>query len=75
MLEKEIVAMERIGDWFVMENGTYIRVYGATKDPHFLPRFILDKFVLQEVAYQTLMNGTGETLTRDNKLTWPPMIL
>jgi hypothetical protein len=56
-----------------VENGTYIRVYGATKYPHLFPRFVPDKVVLQEVAYQTLLNGVGGALTRDNKLTYPPM--
>jgi hypothetical protein len=34
-----------------------------------LPRVILDKLVLHEVSYHTLMNGVGATLARDKKLT------
>jgi hypothetical protein len=48
-----------------MDHGTYIRVYGATKDTNFLPRFIPDKLILQETTYQTLVNGVGVTLYRD----------
>jgi hypothetical protein len=35
--------------------------------------FVCDKLILQEVAYQTLVNGLVASLTRDNKLTWIPM--
>jgi len=42
-----------------MEHDTYIRVYGAMKSPHLLPRFVRDKLVLQEVVYQTVINGVG----------------
>lgn len=56
-----------------MENGTYIRIYGATEAPHMFPKFVPNKLVLQEVAYRTLVNGVGAVLVRDKKLTWPPL--
>jgi hypothetical protein len=34
MTDKEITVIRRIGDWYLMEHGTYIRVYGAMKPPH-----------------------------------------
>jgi hypothetical protein len=58
-----------------LEYGTYIRVYGATKSPHLLPKFILDRLVLQEIAYQTLVYGVGAALNRDKKMIWPPLPL
>jgi hypothetical protein len=54
-----------------MEHDTYIRIYRATKAPHLLPRFVPDKLVLQEVAYQTVINGVGEFLYQDKKSIWP----
>jgi hypothetical protein len=57
MKDKALAIIRNIGDWYLMEHGTYIRIYGATKAPHLLPRFVLDKLVLQEVSYQTMIHG------------------
>jgi hypothetical protein len=46
MTDKDIAIMKRIRDWYHMEDGTYIRVYGATKSPRILPRFVAFKLVL-----------------------------
>jgi len=66
-------AVSKVGDWYITERGTYIRIFRATKAPHVLPRFIPDKLALQEVAYPTLVHGVGAALIRDNKAPWPPM--
>jgi hypothetical protein len=58
-----------------LEYNTYLRIYKATKAPHFLPRFIPDKLVLQEISYQTMIHGVGATLYRDKKAIWPPFPL
>jgi hypothetical protein len=34
MTDKALVIIRRIGDWYLMEHGTYIRIYGAMKAPH-----------------------------------------
>jgi hypothetical protein len=75
MTDKAITVIRRIGDWYLMEHGTYIRIYGAMKPPHLLPRFVPDKLVLQEVAYQTIIHGVGGMLYRSKKSIWPPLPL
>jgi hypothetical protein len=75
MTDKEIFIIKRINDWYLMGNGTYIRVYGAMKSPYFLPRFVPEKLVLQEVAYQTNIHGVGGMLYQGKKETWPPLPL
>jgi len=65
--------VRKIMDWYVLEHRTYIKIYGSTKPPHFFPRFVLDKLVLQEVAYHTLVHRVGAALTRDKKLPGSPM--
>lgn len=62
MLEKVMQVVGEVGDWYVIERGTYIRVFGATKAPHLLPKFILDKLALQKIEYQTLVHGVGAAL-------------
>jgi hypothetical protein len=64
MTDKVLVVIKRIGYWYLMEHGTYIRIYGAMKAPHLLPQFVPDKLVLQEVAYQMVINGVRGILYR-----------
>jgi len=46
MIDKAIVVIRKFGDWYLMYHGIYIRIYGAMKLPHLLPRFVPDKLVL-----------------------------
>jgi hypothetical protein len=75
MIDKAIIIIKRIMDWYLMEHNTYLKVYGAMKSLHLVPRFVLDRLVLQEVAYQTIINGVGEMIYRDKKVIWPPLPL
>ena len=49
-------------------DGVYLRMIGIPKDPHWLPDFILDKFLLQEIAYQTHINGVSSSLIKVCKM-------
>ena len=51
--------------------GVYIRIVGSTKPPHCLPHFVLDSLLLQEVAYQTFINGVVASLHKHKKGVWP----
>jgi hypothetical protein len=75
MTDKDMKVIRRIGDWYLMEHRTYIRVYGAMNLPHLLPRFVPDKLVLQEVVYQTIIHGVGGMMYRLKKEIWPPLPL
>jgi hypothetical protein len=75
MTDKYIMVIKRIGDWYLTEHGTYIIVYSSTKPLHLLPQFILDKLVLQEVTYHTIIYGVGGVLYREKKTLWPPLPL
>jgi hypothetical protein len=58
-----------------MEHKSYIRVYGATKAPHFLSIFFLYRLVLQEITYQIVIHGFGEELYREKKAICPMLPL
>jgi hypothetical protein len=75
MKDKYIAVIRRIGDWYLMDHGTYIRIFGAMKPPHLLPHFIPDKLVIQEVAYQTIINGAGGIFYTSKKAIFPPLPL
>jgi hypothetical protein len=73
MTDKAQEIVRRIGDWYILEYDTYIRIYGANKAPHLLPRFILYMVVLQEIMYQIVIHKVGASLYRDKKSIWPPL--
>jgi hypothetical protein len=73
MTEKAIVFINRIWDWYLMEHDTYIKIYRARKAPHLLPRFVPEELVLQEVAYQIMINRVWEVFYQDNKSIWTPL--
>jgi hypothetical protein len=47
----------KIADWYIEENFSYIRVFGCSVPPHALPKFLPDRLVCREVAYQTVNRG------------------
>ena len=56
-------------------DGVYIRIFGSTKPPHWLPHLVPDTLLLQEIAYQTFVNGVVASLDRNKKGLWPPFPL
>ena len=65
---KKIV--KEYGDWYMTPDGVYIRIVGSTKDPHWLPYCVPDTQLLQELAYQTYVNGVVASLHRNKKGPW-----
>jgi hypothetical protein len=50
---KKIIS--KVGHWYLDECSTYVRVFGATRAPHLLPAHVLDRFVVGEICYQTIL--------------------
>jgi hypothetical protein len=63
--------LKTVADWFVEENFSYIRVFGCSISPHALPKFLPDRLVCREVAYQTVTRGIGKELKVAQKKFWP----
>ena len=66
---QEIV--KEYGDWYMTPIEVYIRISGSTKPPHWLPHFVPDSLLLQEISYQTFVNGVASSLHRKKKGLWP----
>jgi hypothetical protein len=49
------------------ECDAYIRVFGTTEAPHLLPVYVLDRLVVGEIFYQTILQGYNATLVKDKK--------
>ena len=52
-------------------DGVYTRIASSTKSPHWLPHFVLDILLIQEIAYHTYVNGVVASLHRKKKGLWP----
>ena len=70
---QEIV--KELGDCYMTPTGVYIRIARSTKPPHWLPQFVPDSLLLQEIAYQTFINGVAASLHKHKKGIWPQFLL
>lgn len=51
--------------------GVYITIFGSTQDPHQLPHFVPDTLLLQDISYQTYVNGVASSIYQNKKGLWP----
>jgi hypothetical protein len=61
----------KLADWFIEEKFSYIFVFGCSVPPHALPRFLPDRLVCKEVAYQIVTGGINKELKAAQKKVWP----
>ena len=66
---KKIV--KEYGDWYMTPDRVYIKISGSTKPLHQLPHLVLDSLLLQEISYQTYVNGVASSLHQNKKGIWP----
>ena len=59
-----------MGDWYVGENFSYIIIWDSNT-VHMLPRIVLDRLVLEEVAFQTVNDGVYRKFIGPKKKAWP----
>jgi hypothetical protein len=67
--------VKEYGDWYMTLGGVYIRIVGSTKAPQWLPHFVPDTLLLQEITYKTYVNGVATSLDIKKKGLWPPFPL
>ena len=67
--------VKEYGDWYMTPDIVYIKISGRTKPPQWLPHLVPDTLLLQEIAYQTYVNGVVISLHQNNKGLWPPFPL
>ena len=57
-------------DWYMGEYFSYFRIWGS-KTVHLLMKFVLDRMVLQEFSFQTVIDGTYPKLAKNKRKGWP----
>ena len=63
--------VKEYGDWYMTPDEVYIRITGITKPSHWLPHLVPDSLLLQEISYQTYVNGVASSLHMNKKGLWP----
>ena len=58
-------------DCYMTPAGVYIRIEGSTRTPYWLPHFVLDSLLLQEISYKTFINGVAASLHKHKMELWP----
>ena len=59
--------VKELGDWYMIPVGVYIRIARSTMPPHWLPHFVPESLLLQEIAYQTFINGIDASLQKHKR--------
>ena len=60
--EGALESIREFGDYFFSEEGTYLRMYGGTKAPSFLPKYATDYIVHKDDVRQLFLDGFGSYL-------------
>ena len=63
--------VKQYGDWYMTPVGVYIIIVGSMRPPHWFPHLLPDTLLLQEMDYQTYVNGVASSLHRKKKGLWP----
>ena len=73
MSEDAMQVIEEYGDYFLTENGMYIRMYGGSKTPLLLPKYATNYIIHKEAVRQVFIDGVGHFLFQKKKATYPPL--
>jgi hypothetical protein len=63
--------LKAIANWFIEEGFSYVRFSGCSIPRHALSKFLPNKLVCREVAYQTIIGGIDTELKASQKKFWP----
>ena len=70
---KEKALIGTMGDWYVGEYFTYIRVYGRNT-AHMFPNVVPDRLVLEELSLQIVTEGIYKKCVVPKRNIWPNVI-
>ena len=68
--ERARALISLMGDWYVGEYFSYIWIWGSNT-VHLLARIVPDRMVVQEIAFQTVIDGVFPKLAAAKRKCWP----
>jgi hypothetical protein len=57
-----------IGDWYLEDNFTYIKIYDETMSPHIFPKYVQHRLDVGEISSQTILQGFNTTFIIEKKV-------
>ena len=73
MSEDAMQVIDEYGDYFLTDNGMYIRMFGGSKTPFLLPKYATYYIIHKEVVRQVYIDGVGHFLFQYKKTAYPPL--
>jgi len=74
MLKVEMTTLIDMANWYGSLFGNFIHMYNEKKPPHVLPKFSMNKLVMQEMSYHILV-ALSARLHQKKKAPWPTLPL
>ena len=71
MSEEAFKVIEEYGDYYLTEEGMYIRMYIGSRAPSLLPKYATDYVLHKEAARQVYIDGVGSFLFKHKKEDYP----
>ena len=71
MSEEAFKVIEEHGNYYLTEEGMYIRMYGFSRAPSLLPRYASDYVVHKEAVRQVYLDGVGSFLFEHKNTSYP----
>ena len=57
VLEEALKVVQKNGNYYLSEDGLYLRMYGGSRAPSLLPRYATDYVIHKEVVRQLYIDG------------------
>ena len=73
MSEGALEDIEEYVDYYLTEDGMYIRMYGCSRAPSLLSKYATDYVVHKEAVRKIFLDGIGSFLFEHKKETYPPI--
>ena len=71
MLEEAFKVMQEYGSYYLTKDGLYVRMYGGSRAPSLLPRYVTDYVLHKEAVRQLYIDGVGNILFEQKNAVYP----
>ena len=73
MSEEALQVIEEYANYYLTKDGLYFRIFGCSRVPSLLRKYVTDYVIHKEVVRQVFLDGIGSFLFEHKKATYPPL--
>ena len=73
MSREAMKVMQDNGNYYLTEEGQYLRIFGGSRAPSLLPKYATDYLIHKEVVIQLYIDEVGKFLFEKKKVVYPPV--